>query len=119
MYIVPNFPHLRGIKMAVLYRELRTPIDADQLDISGLIPGWQQNLGSKVEHGFAPLPKYYIDGVIVNHTEEAKTRILEKPLPLDRFPRRMGLTRVYPGDSDYEEICKKQKSSKFINSITS
>lgn len=119
MYIVPNFPHLRGIKMAVLYRELRTPIDADQLDISGVIPGWQQNLGSKVEHGFAPLPKYYIDGVIVNHTEEAKTRILEKPLPLDRFPRRMGLTRVYPGDSDYEEICKKQKSSKFINSITS
>ncbi|POS86550.1 hypothetical protein EPUL_003264 [Erysiphe pulchra] len=119
MYIVPNFPHLRGIKMAVLYRELRTPIDADQLDVSGLIPRWQQNFRSRVDHEFAPLPKYYIDGVIIDQTEEAKTRILERPPPLDRFPRRMGLTRVYPGDSDYEEICKNQKPSKLNNSITS
>ncbi|RKF60134.1 putative ankyrin repeat protein [Erysiphe neolycopersici] len=119
MYIVPNFPHLRGIKMAVIYRELRTPIDADQLDVSSLIPGWQQNLQSRVDKGFAPLPKYYIDGVIIDRIEEAKTRILEKPPPLDRFPRRMGLTRVYPEDSDYDEICKNQKSSKLKNSIIS
>lgn len=119
MYIVPNFPHLRGIKMAVLYRELRIPQDADQLDLSGLIPGWNQNLQNRVDHRFVPLPKYYVDGIIVSQTEEAKTRILEKPPPLDIFPRRMGLTRVYPGDSDYEEICKNKKSGKFKNTITS
>ncbi|RKF60949.1 putative ankyrin repeat protein [Golovinomyces cichoracearum] len=107
MYVLPNFPHLRGIEMVVLYRELRIPRSSDETVPSRIKMKWNQDVQFNSIHNLAPLPKYYLNGTLTSRMEESTTRVLRKaPLP-DTYPRRMGLTRVYPGESDYDEISKK------------
>ncbi|TQS37325.1 hypothetical protein Golomagni_02205 [Golovinomyces magnicellulatus] len=112
MYILPNFPHLRGIEMVVLYRELRIPQSSDETVPSRIKMKWNQDVNFNTIHNLAPLPKYYVNGTLTSRMEESITRVLRKPPLPDTYPRRMGLTRVYPGDSDYDEICRKKKSYK-------
>ena len=57
---------------------------------------------------WAPRPKYYLNGEFVRQGEVLQSRILKKAPPLDRYPRREGITRVHEDDPDYEEQCKKQ-----------
>ncbi|RKF81000.1 ankyrin repeat protein [Golovinomyces cichoracearum] len=117
MYVLPNFPHLRGIEMVVLYRELRIPQSSDETVPSRIKMKWNQDVQFNSIHNLAPLPKYYLNGILTSRMEESTTRVLRKaPLP-DTYPRRMGLTRVYPGESDYDEIRRNKKSYK-CNSLT-
>jgi hypothetical protein len=53
MYVVPNFPHLRGLELVVKYRELEeVPIWPPQ-------PGkWKRDPDTDLNQIFAPRPKY-------------------------------------------------------------
>jgi hypothetical protein len=108
MYIVPNFPHLRNIEMQVEYQELRVPQTPGQLGQPFNQQKWRQDPGLAPNQTWAPLPKYYVNGLETRQDPVATTALLKEPPPLDRFPRRGGLIRVYPGEADYEEICRKQ-----------
>jgi hypothetical protein len=108
MYIVQTFPHLRGVELQVKYMELRIP---QAIGIPGMLfieHKWKQDPDAHAGQPFAPQPKTYVNGNFVKQAEPQKTRLLKEPPPLDRFPRREGITRVYPGEPDYEEVCRKQ-----------
>jgi hypothetical protein len=102
MFVVPNFPHLRGIEMVVNYREL---IESDVLPLPD--PKWKQDPDIDSNQTFKPQPKYYINGNFVRQGEVPHTRVSTTPFPEKRVPRRE-LVEVLPGESDYEELCKKQ-----------
>ena len=111
MYHVPSFPHLRGIELQVRYMELRTPQPKDTPDAE-LKPlviehKWKQD-PDYAGQPFAPKPKYYKDGELFRKGEPQQSRILRDPPPLDTNPRREGIVRVYEGDPDYEEECRKK-----------
>jgi hypothetical protein len=53
MYVVPNFPHLRGLELVVKYREL------EELPIWPPQPGkWKRDPDTDPNQIFAPRPKY-------------------------------------------------------------
>jgi len=102
MYVVPNFPHLRGIEMVVNYRELQeVPVFPPQ-------PGkWKRDPDTDPNQTFAPRPKYYVNGAFVRQGEILRTRTSSISFGERRVPRRE-LVQVFPGEPDYEELCKKQ-----------
>ncbi len=108
MFIVPRFPHLRGVELQVKYMELRIPQAVATPAKPFIENKWKQDPDIPADQPFAPQPKIYVNGEFVRQVEPQKTRLLKEPPPLDRFPRREGITRVYPGDPDYEEVCRKQ-----------
>jgi hypothetical protein len=113
MFVVPNFPHLRGIEMEVKYMELMLPLSS-----SGSLPPpkWRSDPDLDPGQSFAPRSKFYLNGEISRLGQISKTRLLaEPPLGDDRVPRR-GLVRAYPGEPDYEEICKSQGLLQFLPS---
>lgn len=105
MYIVSNFPHLRGLEMEVLYHELREPQAPSAMSVSPSPMKWKESAPSRTR---APGPKHYINGVLIKEAEQPQTPLSKVPTSIERFPRREGLTRVYPSDPDFEEICRKQ-----------
>jgi hypothetical protein len=108
MFIVPRFPHLRGIELQVKYMELRIPQTIGTPGILFIENKWKQDPNTPAGQPFAPQPRLYVNGEFIKEVEPQKTRLLKEPPPLDRFPRREGITRVYPGEPDYEEVCRKQ-----------
>jgi hypothetical protein len=108
MYIVPNFPHLRNIEMQVEYQELRLPQTPGQLGQPFNEQKWRHDPGLAPGQTWAPLPKYYTNGIETRQELVPTTALLKEPPPIDRFPRRGGIIRVYPGEADYEEVCRKQ-----------
>lgn len=108
MYVVPNFPHLRNIELQVGYRELRLPQALGQLGSPLSQQKWRLDPGVTPEQVWAPLPKYFNNGIETRQDAIPTTALLKEPPPMDRFPRRGGIVRVYPGEHDYEEVCRKQ-----------
>ncbi len=108
MFIVPRFAHLRGIEMRVNYMELRIPQTTATIGKLLIENKWKNDPDTPAGQHFAPQPKIYVNGEFVKQVEPQTTRLLKEPPPPDRFPRREGLIRVYPSDSDYEEVCRKQ-----------
>ena len=105
MFVVPNFPHLRGIEMVVNYREL---VDSNILPLPS--PKWRQDLDTHPSQTFKPQPKYYINGNFVKQGEIPRTRVSKTPFPEEKVPRREGgLVVVLPTEPDYEEVCRKQR----------
>ncbi|KAI1002124.1 hypothetical protein K3495_g6080 [Podosphaera aphanis] len=105
MCVVPKFPHLKGIEMVVVYRELRIPQSAPHCKMK-----WKQDPLCSPGQKLAPLPKHFVDGVFICETQDSTTTIVREPPSPDTYPRRFGLIRVYPGDPDYEEICRNLRS---------
>jgi len=105
MFIVPNFPHLRGVEMDVQYKELLIPpAEAGTLPVSH----WKSDPDVDPSYKFAPTSKVYLNGLLVRQCPIPTTRLLNvRPSGDDRVPRR-GLVRVHPGEADYEEICRRQ-----------
>lgn len=108
MYIVPNFPHLRNVEMQVEYQELRVPQTPGQLGQPFNQQKWRQDPDLAPGQTWAPLPKYYTNGIETRQEAVPTTALLKEPPPMDRFPRRGGIIRVYPGEADYDEVCRKQ-----------
>jgi len=108
MYIVPRFPHLRGIELQVKYMEFRVPQTLGTPGMPLIENKWKRDPNTPTGQPFAPQPRLYVNGEFVKEAEPQKTRLVTEPPPLDRFPRRAGITRVYPGEPDYEEVCRKQ-----------
>jgi hypothetical protein len=108
MYIVPNFAHLRGCKVTVTYKELPESFeDWTSFKTSHKWkhdPEYRKFLGT----GFGPRDKYYINGVHVGDEDVEYTPVSKTPFPEPRYPRRNGLYRVFPGDADYEKLCRAQ-----------
>lgn len=103
MYVVPNFPHLRNIEMDVRYQELR---------VLGhpLGPGrWNHDPNLALNQNWAPQPQHFLNGVEFRQESVPTSRLLREPPPRDRYPRREGITRVLPGDPDYEAECLKHR----------
>ncbi|KAG4424968.1 hypothetical protein IFR04_001939 [Cadophora malorum] len=106
MFIVPTIAHLRSVQLKVEYRELQAPRSDLTQPLSE--PKWRSDPETAPGQTSIPEPKFYINGNLVRQGGAA-TRILKHPPPLDRFPRREGVTRVQEHDPDYEEQCRKQR----------
>jgi hypothetical protein len=104
--------HLRGIEVEVKYMELVLLNEHPGL----LVPAkWKSDTDVNPSQQFAPRSRYYINGEFSRIGQLGQTRILTKPPPGDdRVPRR-GLVRAYPGDPDYEKICKQQGLLQFLS----
>ncbi|CZT09021.1 hypothetical protein WAI453_001440 [Rhynchosporium graminicola] len=107
MFIVPTIPHLRAVQLKVEYRELQEPRDPLDLGLPMNTQKWRSDPETAPGQKFMPEPKFYVNGEVFTQGVAA-TRILKYPPPLDRFPRREGVTRVQESDPDYEEQCRKQ-----------
>jgi hypothetical protein len=105
MYIVSNFPHLRGLEMVVLYHELQVPRTPSMMSPSPSQMKWKESSPHRTR---PPGPKHYINGTLIKEAEQPHTPLSRVPPPAERFPRREGITRVFPSDPDFEEICRKQ-----------
>jgi hypothetical protein len=102
MYIVPSFPHLRGLELVVKYRELEeNPVWPPQ-------PGkWRQDPNTNPNQHFTPRPKYYLNGEFVRQGEILRTKTSTVSFGERRVPRR-GLVQVFPGEPDYERLAREQ-----------
>ncbi|RFU35755.1 hypothetical protein B7463_g621, partial [Scytalidium lignicola] len=102
MFVIPTFPHLRGLELVVNYRELyETPVWPPR-------PGkWTQDPDYDPNMKYAPRPKYYINGEFDRQGEIGRTRVSRTSFGENRVPRR-GLKVVEPHEPDYEAICRAQ-----------
>lgn len=88
------------------YREL--------LESESQLHGWKASAKWKGDPdadqylGFAPRHRYYVNGALVGVEKPKLSATSRTPFPEKRVPRRNGLTRVYPDEPDYAEICRKQ-----------
>ena len=101
MFVVPNFPHLRGVEMQVKYFELMLP--APRL----LPPKWKTDPDVDPTKTFCPGFKLYLNGVLIRTGQVGLTRLLDAAPPSSPVPR-IGLVQIHPGDPDYERIAKQQ-----------
>jgi hypothetical protein len=108
MFVVPNFPHLRNIEMQVDYQELRIPQTLAELGQPFNQQKWRNDPDCVPSQSWAPLAKYFLNGIETRQASLPMSAVLKSPPPLDRWPRRDGITRAYPNDPDYEEVCRKQ-----------
>ena len=75
---------------------------------------WKSDSDANPSQQFAPRSRYYLNGEFSRIGQIGKTRILTRPPHGDdRVPRR-GLVRAYPGDPDYEKICRQQGLLQFL-----
>ncbi|KZL65699.1 ankyrin repeat protein [Colletotrichum tofieldiae] len=116
MFIVPNIPHLRSLKMSVEYREL--PDDEGQLYGWKVPQKWKQDPDADRFYGFAPRNKYYINGVMVEEQKPGMSATSSHPFPEKRAPRK-GLQQVFPCDPDYARVCKEQGLEHLLNGTKS
>jgi hypothetical protein len=103
MFIVPNFPHLRSVEMLVNYKELDVTFKMPPPP-----PKWKQDPDNDPDQNFTPQPKVYVNGQMVKQQDTPVTKITREPPSNERLAPRRELVTVYPSDSDYEELCRKQ-----------
>lgn len=113
MFVVPNFPHLRGVEMQVKYSELLLPLLQP-----GPIPSakWKSDSDVDPTEKYAPRPNFYMNGEVTRTGQIANTRLLNAPPPGDNRVPRFGLLQIYPGDPDYEKMCREQGLSNCLQS---
>ncbi|KAG4025754.1 hypothetical protein MFRU_051g00190 [Monilinia fructicola] len=80
MFIVPNFPHLRGLEMAVEYHEL-VPLGTPPVN------KFEQDSDYDPRYPFWPAPQKYMDGTLVTRWK-FETKTSTKPFPEPKVPRR-------------------------------
>jgi hypothetical protein len=103
MDIVPKFPHLKNIKMQVMYREL------GPTTWPPAPPKWKQDPDAEANFGYAPGTKTYINGCLVDNGKAKLAVTSTTPFPAaPRVPRWDGIVEVLPHYKDYENICKEQ-----------
>lgn len=116
LYIIPNFPHLRNLKLSVEYREV--PESEKQLFSWELPQKWKSDPDADRFYGFAPRSKYYVNGVLVGEQKPGLSATSKEPFPESRVPRRC-LQRVFPDDPEYAKLCKEQGLDHLLNGQTS
>ncbi|KAF6815708.1 hypothetical protein CSOJ01_03388 [Colletotrichum sojae] len=112
MYIIPNIPHLRSLRLSVEYREL--PEDESQLYGWKVSQKWKQDPDADRFYGFAPRNKYYVNGIMVEEQKPGLSATSNTPFPEKRVPRK-GLQQIFPGDPDYARLCKEQGLDHLLN----
>lgn len=80
MYIVPNFPHLRGLEMAVEYQEL-VPLGAPPANKYLRDPDYDPC------HPFWPAPERYLDGTLITCLK-VETKTSTNPFPESKVLKR-------------------------------
>lgn len=103
MFIVPNFPHLRGIEMSVNYRGLNLSFQFPPPPSK-----WKQDADTDPNQKYRPQPKIYVNGQYIRQQGIPMTKLTHEPPPDDRRVPRRELVPVYPHEADYEELCRKQ-----------
>ena len=103
MSIVPKFPHLHGVRLALIYREL--PETESQLMTVAATAKWKNDPDADQLHGFAPGPKYFVDGVLVGQQRTGMAIPCKTPPREVRVPRR-GLVAVPYDDPDFAPLAK-------------
>jgi hypothetical protein len=104
MFVVPSFPHLRGLELAVKYKEL----------LITLLPGkpyskWKLDPGYDANHPYAPQPKHYVNGEFVRQNDPPSTKTSAISLGEGKVVRRPGtFLEVYTDDPDYLRFAKAQ-----------
>ncbi|KAH8673668.1 hypothetical protein BX600DRAFT_480054 [Xylariales sp. PMI_506] len=106
LYILPNFPHLRNIKLSICYREL--PEEEYQLNLWSVPAKWKQDPDASSREGFAPRHKYYINGQYSGEDRPGHYKPSKSPFPDQRVPRRGGIVAVGPDEPDYAQLCMEQ-----------
>lgn len=103
MEIVPNFSHLKNIKMQVMYRELGPATWPPPT------PKWKQDPDAEANFGYAPGTKTYINGCLINNGKAKLAVTSSFPFPAaPRVPRWAGIIEVLPHYKDYEKVCREQ-----------
>lgn len=99
--------------MQVRYSELLLPSSQ-----TGPIPSAKWKLDSDVDPAekYAPRPNFYLNGEVTRTGQIATTRLLDALPPGDNRVPRFGLLQIYPGDPDYEKMCKEQGLSHCLQS---
>ncbi|CAK7232188.1 hypothetical protein SBRCBS47491_008184 [Sporothrix bragantina] len=103
MSVVPNFPHLQGVRLALIYREL--PETESQLMTVAATAKWKNDPDADQLHGFAPGPKYFVDGVLVGQQRTGMAVPCKTPPREVRVPRR-GLVAVPYDDPEFAVLSK-------------
>jgi hypothetical protein len=102
MFVVPNFPHLRGLEMVVKYRELEEVAQWPRP-----CGKWKRDPDVDPNQQFIPQPKYYMNGDFIRQGEVLRTKTSTTSLGERRVPRR-GLIQVFPDDPKYFSLAKEQ-----------
>ncbi|ESZ97596.1 hypothetical protein SBOR_1997 [Sclerotinia borealis F-4128] len=100
MFIVPSFPHLRGLEMAVEYQEL-VPLGTPPVN------KYEQDLDYDPSNPFWPAPQRYIDGSLVIRSN-IETKTSTKPFPESKAPRRE-LSRLFPNEKELVALARSQR----------
>jgi hypothetical protein len=103
MFVVPNFPHLRGLEMVVKYRELEEVAQWPRP-----CGKWKQDPDVDPNQQFIPQPKVYMNGNFICQREVLRTKTSTTSLGERRVPRR-GLIQVFPEDPEYFSLAKEQR----------
>lgn len=112
LYTVPTIPHLLGVKISVVYREL---FESDQEATKWVKESkWPHDPGSERYAGHAPRCKFFVNGVFVGEELPTVYQTSSRPFPEVRVPRR-GLMQVSRNDPAYERICKEQGLEHLLN----
>ncbi|KAI9646224.1 hypothetical protein NHQ30_005664 [Ciborinia camelliae] len=100
MFIVPSFPHLRGLEMAVEYQELIS---------LGTPPAnkYEQDSDYDPTHPFWPAPQRYLNGTLITHFK-IETKTSTKPFPESKVPRRE-LSRLFPNEKELIALARSQR----------
>jgi hypothetical protein len=114
MDIVPKFPHLRNVKMQVMYREL------GPTTWPPAPPKWKQDPDAEANFGYAPGTKTYINGSLVDSGKAKLAVTSSTPFPTaPRVPRWNGIIEVLPHYSDYEIVCREQGLDHLLQGVDS
>lgn len=105
MYAVPSFPHLRDVEVVVKTYELAETLEQHKkLEYPSR---WKQDPDAERYASFAPLPKYYVNGVLAREDKVELHSASFKPWPQSGVVRD-GLTAVHPTDPSYARLAKEQ-----------
>lgn len=103
MSIIPSVPHLRDVRLALVYREL--PDKEAQLLTFTATHKWKNDPNADELLGFAPGTKYFINGSLVGQHRPGMVGTCKTPPPEVRVPRR-GLVAVPVDDPEFASISK-------------
>lgn len=104
MFTVPRFPHLRNVEMRVQYQEMNVA-SAERPRITP--PKWKSDPDTDPNQYYIPQPKVYLNGEFIRQEPPLLTRTARNKFPEERVPRRE-FTQAFPGDPDYEKLCRQQ-----------
>lgn len=114
LYLVPNFPHLRDVRISIDYREL--PDTEAALNTWGATPAkWKQDPDASSRGYFAPRWKYFINGQYAGEDRPKSYKPSQDPFPERRVPRRGGLIAVTSDEPDYAQLCVEQGLSHLLS----